>query len=107
MESSFQVTTASDRIGYRLTGPRLVHNIGELLSEAACPGAVQVPTDGLPIVLMADCPTLGGYPKIAVVITADLPFVAQRAPGETISFTEVTLEQAHEALMALTDPDGW
>lgn len=102
LESPFRVTTASDRTGYRLAGPDLSHDFAELPSEGACPGAVQLPPDGQPIVLMADAPTVGGYPKIAVVITADLPALAQCVPGETVSFAETTTEEAEAALRALT-----
>lgn len=106
IQSSYRVTTASDRTGYRLDGPLLKHDFAELPSEGACVGSVQVPPDGQPILLMADCPTVGGYPKIAVIITADLPFVAQRNAGESLSFTEATLDEATEALRALTGAEG-
>ena len=80
-ETEYRVTAASDRTGYRLEGAVLANPAGTLPSEASCPGAIQIPGDGLPIVLMADAPTVGGYPKIAVVAEADLPIIAQRSPG--------------------------
>ena len=97
-ESEYRVSAASDRTGYRLEGPALVNPAGTLPSEASCPGAIQVPGDGLPIVLMADAPTVGGYPKIAVVAEADLPIIAQRSPGDTIRFELITIEQSQRAL---------
>lgn len=97
-ESSHRVSSASDRTGYKLDGPSIGASPGSLPSEAACPGAIQVPGDGHPIILMADAPTVGGYPKIAVVSEADLPIVAQRRPGETLRFELVTTEQTQKAL---------
>lgn len=97
-ETSHRVSSASDRTGYKLDGPSIGASPGSLPSEAACPGAIQVPGDGHPIILMADAPTVGGYPKIAVVSEADLPIVAQRRPGETLRFELVTTEQTQKAL---------
>ncbi len=97
-ESQYRILPASDRTGYRLDGSSLTNPAGTLPSEASCPGAIQIPGDGLPIVLMADAPTVGGYPKIAVVAEADLPIIAQRSPGETIRFELITIEQSRRAL---------
>ena len=97
-ESSHRISSASDRTGYKLDGPSLGAAPGSLPSEAAAPGAIQVPGDGHPIILMADAPTVGGYPKIAVVSEADLPIVAQRTPGETLRFEIVSTEQSQKAL---------
>jgi biotin-dependent carboxylase-like uncharacterized protein len=97
-ESEYRISTASDRTGYKLEGPHLGNSFSTLPSEAGCPGAIQVPGDGLPIVLMADAPTVGGYPKIAVVSEADLPILAQRRPGETIRFELISVEQSQRAL---------
>jgi antagonist of KipI len=97
-ESEYRISTASDRTGYKLEGPAIANTLGTLPSEAGCPGAIQVPGDGLPIALMADAPTIGGYPKIAVVSEADLPILAQRRPGETIRFQLITIEQSQRAL---------
>ena len=97
-ESEYRVAAASDRTGYRLEGPAIENPLATLPSEAGCSGAVQVPGDGAPIVLMADAPTVGGYPKIAVVSEADLPILAQRRPGETIRFEAITIEQSQRAL---------
>lgn len=97
-ESEYRIASASDRTGYRLEGPALSNGAATLPSEAGCPGAVQVPGDGAPIVLMADAPTIGGYPKIAVVSEADMPILAQRRPGEIIRFERITFEQSQRAL---------
>ncbi|HZE08117.1 MAG TPA: hypothetical protein VE110_05095, partial [Gemmatimonadaceae bacterium] len=69
-----------------------------LPSDPGCCGAVQVPSDGGPIVLMADAPTVGGYAKIAVVTEADMPVLAQRTPGEKVRFERITIEQSQRAL---------
>lgn len=97
--TAFGVDAASDRMGYRLVGPVLEHRGDAALASApVCPGSVQVPAGGRPIVLMADAPTVGGYPVIAVVCSADLPLVAQRCPGETVRFRVVSVEDAQRAL---------
>jgi len=95
VQTEFRVSPASDRMGYRLAGPD-IHQSSEIqmLSEAACFGSVQVPADGQPIVLMADRQTTGGYSKIVQVISADLPLLAQYAPGQSLRFTLTTLEEA-------------
>lgn len=97
-ESKHRVSAASDRTGYKVEGPSVAGSPGSLPSEAACPGAIQVPGDGHSIILMADAPTVGGYPKIAVVSEADLPIVAQRRPGENLRFEVITVEQSQKAL---------
>lgn len=97
MLEEFRVASASDRTGYRLDGPALVTSIPSLPSDAGCAGAVQIPGDGKPIALMADAPTVGGYPKIAVVSEADQPVLAQRRPGETVRFELVSIEQSQRA----------
>jgi len=84
----FTVTPASNRVGLRLDGPPLERaRTGELLSEGLVPGAIQVPAGGQPILLLADHPTTGGYPVIAVVVEADLPTAAQLRPGQQLRFT--------------------
>jgi biotin-dependent carboxylase-like uncharacterized protein len=93
------VGRGSDRMGYRLEGQEFTHNAPTALpSEPVCVGAVQVPQGGAPIVLMPDGPTVGGYPKIASVITADLGRFAQLAPAERPLFEMVTFEEAIAAL---------
>ena len=94
---SFTVTPASNRMGLRLRGAALTPPERELESEPVCPGSVQVTRDGQCIILGVDGQTIGGYPKIAQVISADLDKLAQLRPGETIRFQRVTLAEA-EAL---------
>jgi antagonist of KipI len=98
---TFTISTDSDRMGYRLSGPPL-RSVGgeELISTAVLTGTVQVPPGGAPIVLMADRQTTGGYPMVAQVITADLPTVAQRRPGDEILFEASTVELAQQELRA-------
>lgn len=89
----------SDRMGFRLTGPSLVHVRGaDIISDATPLGVLQVPASGQPILLMADRQTAGGYPKIATVITADISVAGQLGPGDTITFAVCS---PHEALTAL------
>jgi biotin-dependent carboxylase-like uncharacterized protein len=86
----FTVNHASNRIGLRLDGPRLDRaRPDELLSEGLVPGAIQVPPEGHPILLLADHPTTGGYPVIAVVVSDDQPIVAQLRPGQQLRFSLV------------------
>jgi len=68
------------------------------MSEAVAPGTVQVPPGGRPILLLGDCQTIGGYPKIAHVITVDLSIAAQLRPGDTVRFQEISLPEAHRLL---------
>lgn len=97
--AEFQVSPRSDRMGVRLEGaPVRLPSPRELISEAVAFGSVQVPPDGQPIVLLADRPTLGGYPKLAQVITADRGVVAQLRPGDRVRFVPATLAEAHAAL---------
>lgn len=96
-EQTFQLTTQSDRMGCRLSGPSLaLEQPYDMLSEASTFGTIQVPADGNPIMLMADRQTTGGYPRIAQVISADLPSIGQLNPGDTIRFEEVTLQAAEQ-----------
>ena len=93
----FTITPQSNRMGYRLEGPRLVHRgSADILSDATAIGSVQVPASGQPIVLMADRQTTGGYPKIATVISADLPLAGQLAPGDWIEFKVCTRGEARD-----------
>ncbi|MGA8051473.1 MAG: allophanate hydrolase, partial [Burkholderiales bacterium] len=94
-DSVWRVSPDSNRMGYRLSGPTLALNeAGEILSEPTCLGTVQVPANGVPIALMADHQTTGGYPKIAEIAVADVPRLAQLAPGGTLHFARCTLEDA-------------
>lgn len=94
-ESDWRVSSASDRMGYRLEGPRLVHTKGHnIVSDGTVNGSIQVPGNGQPIVLLADRGTTGGYPKIATVIGPDLAPLAQRRAGETVTFVAIDIAQA-------------
>jgi antagonist of KipI len=100
--SRFAIAHASNRMGYRLEGPVLPHRAdADILSEATPIGSVQVPRSGHPILLMADRQTTGGYPRIATVITADLPRAGQLAPGDWIRFAPATRADAIDALQRL------
>ncbi|MBN9118419.1 MAG: biotin-dependent carboxyltransferase family protein, partial [Planctomycetes bacterium] len=94
---TYEVSAASNRMGLRLKGAPLARKSGELVSEAVAPGAVQITNDGLPIVLGVDGQTIGGYPKVAHVIRADLDALAQLRPGERVRFVRVTPEEAETA----------
>ena len=101
-EATWKVSPDSNRMGFRLAGPALARTEAfEILSEPACFGTVQVPANGLPIALMADHQTTGGYPKIAEIAAADVPRLAQLAPGGSVQFARCTLEQARELRRAL------
>jgi antagonist of KipI len=93
----YEVTPASNRMGLRLKAEPLARRPGELVSEAVAPGAVQVANDGQPIVIGVDGQTIGGYPKVAHVIRADLDRLAQVRPGERVRFVRVTPEEAEAA----------
>ena len=93
--SDYQVSEHCDRMGYRLTGPAVHADIDGILSEGICLGAIQIPADGQPIVLLNDRQTIGGYPKIGSVISSDLAQLAQLRPGAKIRFQEISMEEAH------------
>ena len=98
LNSEYTLSTSFDRMGYRLDGKPISHSAGaDLISEGMTIGSVQIPANGQPIVMMADAPTIGGYPKIANVIRADLPLLAQCEAGVSkIRFKEITVEKAQE-----------
>lgn len=94
-DTTYEVHPQSNRMGIRLSGEAI--NPGpEIVSEPACAGAIQIDNSGQPIILGPDGPTIGGYPKIAVVCDADLDHLAQLRPGQEISFQVVSFEQAAE-----------
>jgi antagonist of KipI len=97
---AFTVSPDSDRMGARLDGPELerTDNV-DLISEAVAPGTMQVPPSGKPILLLGDCQTIGGYPKIAHVITVDLPAASQLRAGDSVRFCEVSPADAHALLL--------
>lgn len=99
LEASFRVHPDANRMGYPLQGPSLeTHGHGALLSTAVCPGTVQVTHGGTPFLLMSDAQTVGGYPRIAHVFSADLPACGQLRPGDVLRFARGTLSEAEEAL---------
>ncbi|HXW63898.1 MAG TPA: biotin-dependent carboxyltransferase family protein [Burkholderiaceae bacterium] len=100
-QAEFRLSPHSDRMGFRLEGPRLaLREPLEMISEAVAFGTVQVPPDGNPIVLMADRQTTGGYPKIASVASVDLPVLAQRMAPQSARFALISLEQAQQLYLA-------
>ncbi len=101
LASDYHVTAQIDRMGVRLEGTPLAHTspqATDIVSDGVTPGAIQVPGNGQPIILLADCQTVGGYPKIATVISADLPRLAQLRPQQAVRFAAVSLAQARQAL---------
>lgn len=97
--STYKVSDLCDRMGYRLTGPSVAADIEGILSEGICAGAIQVPADGQPIMLMNDRQTIGGYPKIGSALSLDMAKVAQLSPGGEICFAAINLDDAHQALL--------
>lgn len=99
LNTEYLVTPANDRMGYRLEGEEITHKAGaDIVSDGIVMGAVQVPSSGQPIILMADRQTTGGYTKIATVVTADLPLLAQAQAGTKIRFEQVSVEEAQQLL---------
>jgi antagonist of KipI len=97
---AFTVSPDSDRMGVRFDDPERKREDGtDLISEAVAPGTIQVPPSGKPILLLGDCQTIGGYPKIAYVITVDLGIAAQLRAGDGVRFFEVSLQDAHRLLV--------
>jgi antagonist of KipI len=95
--SAFTITSKADRMGYRLEGPTIALKEGvprSIISEPSLSGAVQIPPDGKPIILLVE-QTVGGYAKIATIITPDLDVVAQAKPGDTVHFDRVDLPEAY------------
>ena len=107
LESTYTVSPASDRMGMRLAGPPLEHAKGyNIVSDGIAPGAIQVPGNGAPIILLADRQTTGGYPKIATVISADIPALGRLTPGAHVAFEAVDIpaaEAAHRQFRAELD----
>lgn len=97
LSTHFTVSNTSNRMGLRLAGPALSHSKGyNIPSDGICAGSIQVPGDGLPIVLLADRQTTGGYPKIATVISTDLPRLGRLMPGQEIQFESIKTSDAEE-----------
>lgn len=101
LHGTYTIDRESDRMGSRLEGPQLKHSQNkksEIVSDGLIPGTIQVPGSGKPIVMLADGPTVGGYPKIATVITADLPALAAMPPGSRLYFEAISVEEAETLL---------
>jgi biotin-dependent carboxylase-like uncharacterized protein len=99
LSAAFTLSGQSDRVGCRLSGPRIAHRRGaDIVSDGTAFGTVQVSGDGLPIVLMADRGTTGGYTKIATVATVDLALLAQAAPGDRLRFAAISVDDAQALL---------
>jgi len=95
LSSEYVVSNQADRMGFRLDGPPIAHAKGyNIVSDGTVVGSIQVPGSGKPIVLMVDHQTTGGYPKIATVISADIPVVGRRKPGRAIRFAAIDVEDA-------------
>lgn len=104
LSNGYEITGDSNRMGYRLEGPKIAHTRGPDLISCGIPlGGIQVPGSGQPIVLMADHQTTGGYTMIATVIQADIPLVAQCLPGERLRFRTVEMEEARASYRRLVD----
>jgi biotin-dependent carboxylase-like uncharacterized protein len=102
LSEDYSISPGSDRMGMRLEGLELKHKDSyNIVSDAIAPGSIQVPGTGLPIILLADRQTCGGYPKIATVISADLPALGRLPIGATVSFKAITVEEAQIARRAL------
>lgn len=95
--SDYAVTSEVDRMGCRLCGPHIDHVAGfNIVSDGIANGSIQIPGSGQPIIMLTDRQTMGGYPKIATIITPDVRLLLQRRPGECVRFQTVTVEHAHE-----------
>ena len=98
LSATYTVSPQSDRMGFRLEGPVIQHaNDYNIVSDGVVSGSIQVPGTGRPIVLMVDNQTTGGYPKIATVISADLPIIGRRRPGRPVRFAAVSVREAETA----------
>ncbi len=93
--TEYRLSERCDRMGFRLEGETVHSNMIGMLSEGICHGAIQIPADGQPIVLMNDRQTIGGYPKIGSVIPLDTACLAQLSPGAAVRFERISIEQAH------------
>jgi antagonist of KipI len=100
LSGTFSVAMNSDRMGLRLEGEEIsIAKTGELPSEPIVPGAIQIPRNGAPIILLGDGQTIGGYPKIAHVITVDLARAAQLQPLDQVRFELIALAEARDLLL--------
>ncbi len=101
LNGNYTLSTDADRMGVRLTGPEVQHKNAaakDIVSDAIVPGSIQVPGTGQPIVLLNDAHTAGGYPKVATVLSIDLPLLGLRRPGTVFSFRAVSIDDAINAV---------
>ena len=99
LSSIYKISPESDRMGYTLEGPKISHSSKpDIISDGNPLGAIQIPKDGQPRILMADRGTTGGYTKIATVISSDISLISQSMPGTTLNFKAISIENAHEIL---------
>lgn len=97
LDGEYTVSPATDRMAMHLDGPKLEHVAGhDIVSDGIALGSIQVPGHGRPIILMADRQTTGGYPKVATIISADLPALGRSRIGDKISFQETSVEEAQQ-----------
>ena len=96
-ETEYEVSQECDRMGSRLTGTKIEHKTdGNIISDGIALGAIQVPSSGLPIIMLSERQSMGGYTKIANVISVDLPRIAQAVPGTKVRFQKVRVEEAEQ-----------
>jgi allophanate hydrolase subunit 2 len=99
LSNPYAITLEADRMGYRTEGPKIEMKAGgDVISDAILPGAVQVPSDGKPIITMKDAQTTGGYAKIAVVVTCGMHVLGQAKPNDKVHFHEISLAKARDRL---------
>ena len=104
LTTAYTLSNSSDRMGYRLEGEVLQHKRqADIFSDFIAVGTIQVPGSGLPIIHMADCGTSGGYTKMGVVISCDIPYVAQLKPGDQINFEKVSVEKALDEMYKMEE----
>ena len=104
LSEGYTVTNEFDRMGYRLTGPKITHvTDGNIITDGITFGAIQVPDGGEPIIMLSDRQTTGGYAKIASVINVDMPMIAQCKAGDTVRFVKTDIKTAQDAFVAKKD----
>ncbi|PRR78258.1 KipI antagonist [Clostridium liquoris] len=104
LSSTYEVTNECDRMGYRLSGEKIEHREGaDIISDGIALGSIQVPGHGMPIIMMADRQTTGGYTKIATIISPDIAILAQAKPGDKINFTKVSVKEGQNIFKEYED----
>ncbi|HHW03601.1 MAG TPA: biotin-dependent carboxyltransferase [Thermoanaerobacterales bacterium] len=102
LNSTYTITKDADRMGYRLDGPEIkAKEKHDIITDGILPGAVQIPGNGKPIIMLKDAQTTGGYAKIATVVSTDLSKLAQLKPGDRINFRAISLQEAHQLLQKM------